>query len=386
MKIKRYIVKDLKEAMRKIKEDLGNDAIILSTRRVRKGGFLGIGGKVFFEVTAVVEDKKTEDGRNSSGRREDIYRLQEILTRNRVMRSEGASRVGSDVEKEIEKIKSMIHDIKSMVMTGKNVELPPGIAAVERGLKLQEVDEGVISKIIEYLRVTFGEVDPKDPEFKSKLAEYLKPFIKTEEVDLKGRVVFVGPTGVGKTTTLAKLAARLKMIQKRSVAVVTFDTYRIAAADQLKTYAHIMDIPIRVVYTPQEAEMELSALAANHDVILMDTAGRSQKNEIQMGELKALINSVNPDVVLLVISMNYRYSDVRDILDRFREVNPTHVVLSKMDETNSYGLFVNVPYYSDMPVVFVTNGQRVPEDIFVANSVELADILAREVLEYAGAS
>ncbi len=382
MKVKKYIVNDLKEAMKRIKEDLGNDAIILSTRRVKKGGFLGIGGKTFFEVTAVVEDK--ESNSEQSKTREDIYRLQEILIKNRLSKTEDAEKSGKEVEKEIENIKTMIHDIRNMMISGKRVELPQGIGFIERGLKIQEIDEEVVMKIVEYLRVTFGDVDVKSSDIKEKLSEYLKPFIKTEEVDLAGKVIFVGPTGVGKTTTLAKLAAKLKIEQKKKIAVVTFDTYRIAAADQLKTYAHILDIPIRVVYTPQEAEMELNALIPSYEAILMDTAGRSQRNEIQMGELRALVNSIKPDKILLVISMNYKYSDVKDVLDRFKEIGPTHVVLSKMDETGSYGLFVNVPYYSDIPIAFVTNGQRVPEDIFVANSVELSNILAKEVLRYAG--
>ena len=383
MKIKKYLVKDVREAMRMIKEELGDDAIILNTRKVKKGGFLGIGAKTYFEVTAVVEDEKKEEKKRTPAppKREDIYKLQEILMRNRYQNQAPQPSVSSNLEEEINRIKDMISELKGMVFAGKN-EIPPGVRTVASGMRKQGIDEEIVSKVVEYLRITYGDVDPSSREFKAKLAEYLVPFVKTEEVDLSGKIVFVGPTGVGKTTTLAKLAAKLKLELKKKVAILTLDTYRIAAADQLKTYASIMDIPIRVAYTPQEAGMALSAMV-DYDVILMDTAGRSQKNDLQMGELKLIVDSVKPDRVFLVLSMNYRLVDIKDMIRKFKAVEPTHVILTKLDETSAYGHFVNVPLHSDLPIAFVTNGQRVPEDIFVANSVELARMLASGVLENA---
>jgi len=119
----------------------------------------------------------------------------------------------------------------------------------------------------------------------------------------------------------------------------------------------------------------------DYETILMDTAGRSQKNDIQMGELKVIVDMVKPDKIFLVLGMNYRLLDVKEIIRKFKMVNPTHVILTKMDETSSYGHFINVPLHSDLPIIYVTNGQRVPEDIFEANSVELSKILANGVLE-----
>lgn len=392
MKVKKYVVKDVREAMRMIKEELGDDAVILNTRKIKKGGFFGLGAKTYFEVTAVVEDenknKKVEKTKAVS--REDIYKLQEILMKNRMsrqMQSQPSSvsppptiaPPSRSVEEELMKIKDMISELKSMVVSGKN-EVPPGIRAVVNGMRRQEIDNDVITKVTEYLRITYGDVDPEAKEFKYKLAEYLVPFIKTEEANLSGKILFVGPTGVGKTTTLAKIAAKLKLELKKNVAILTFDTYRIAAADQLKTYASIMDIPIRVAYTPQEASMALNAMI-DYETILMDTAGRSQKNDIQMGELKVIVDMVKPDKIFLVLGMNYRLLDVKEIIRKFKMVNPTHVILTKMDETSSYGHFINVPLHSDLPIIYVTNGQRVPEDIFEANSVELSKILANGVLE-----
>ncbi len=385
MKLKKYIVKDITEAMRMIKEDLGDDAVILSTRKIRKGGFLGIGSKTFFEVTAVVDEKEQPKKPKKIGR-EDIYKLQEILMKNRLERAkEIEPEAPSGISAEMEKIKEMISELKMMVLSGRKESVPPGIEKIMDALQYHDVDGEIIIKISEFLRMAFGDVDPNSNDIQSKLVDYLRPFIKTEEVDLKGKVIFIGPTGVGKTTTLAKIAAKLKLEMKKRVAVLTLDTYRIAAAEQLKTYASIMDIPIRVAYTPQEARMELNAMI-DYDVILMDTAGRSQKNELQMGELRAIVDSVSPDIIFLVISMTSRYLDTKDIIKKFKVASPTHIILTKMDETNALGHFVNIPYYSDIPIAFITNGQRVPEDIFEANSIELAKMLVKEVLSRARAS
>ncbi len=387
MKMKKYLVRDLSEAMRMIKDDLGDDAVILSTRKIKKGGFLGIGAKTYFEVTAVTEEPKRVEEKPKKIGRDDIYKLQEILAKNRQERLQSIVKTSGDetLSKEMEKIKEMISELKMMVLSGSKEAIPSGVEKIVKSLKYHDVDGEITTKISEFLRMAFGDVDPESSELKSKLIDYFRPFIKTDDVDLKGRIIFIGPTGVGKTTTLAKIAAKLKLEMKKSVAILTLDTYRIAAAEQLKTYASIMDIPIRIAYTPQEARMELNAMI-DYDAILMDTAGRSQKNELQMGELRAITEAVSPDIVFLVISMTSRYLDTKDIIRRFKLASPTHVILTKMDETNALGHFVNIPFYSDIPIAFVTNGQRVPEDIFEANPVELAKMLVRGVLDYARSS
>jgi len=368
VKIKKYVVTNIREAMDMIKRELGDKAIILSTRKVKKGGFLGIGAKTFLEVTAMAEEDKKivkEENRN-------VYKLQELLVKNRRER-EG---------REFEELKRMIEDLKNMLIVEKNKNLPAGISKVIRGFEKQEVDSEIVSKIAEYLRITYGDVDPNSDDLLRKLSDYLVPFVKANVPELSGKILFVGPTGVGKTTTLAKIAAILKIEMKKNIAILTLDTYRIAAAEQLKTYATIMDIPMRIAYTPKEASIELSAMV-DYDAILMDTAGRSQKNDLQMGELKALVDLVKPDIIFLVLSMNYRYEDLKDMIKRFSIVSPSHLILTKLDETDSLGHLINAPYYSNIPLSYITNGQRVPEDIFEANTYEVSRMVVSEVLKYA---
>jgi len=396
VKVKKYLVRDVAEAMKMIKEDLGDNAVILSTRKVKKGGwFFGLGAKTFFEVTAVVEDenhKKQSEKPKRIGR-EDIYKLQEILEKNRQERLQKAiteskaiqASNNSNVTDEMEKIKEMISELKMMVISGKTTNIPPGIEKIAKSMQIHEIDNEVTSKLVEFLRMNYGDIDINNEEIEYKLIDYLRPYIKTEEVSLEGRIIFVGPTGVGKTTTLAKIAARLALEEKKRIAILTLDTYRIAAAEQLKTYASIMNIPIRVAYTPQEARMHLNAMI-DYDAILIDTAGRSQKNDLQMRELKAIVDTVIPEKVFLVVSMTARFLDIKDILRKFKEVGPTHVILTKLDETNAMGPIINVPYTSNLPISFITNGQRVPEDIFVANTFELTKMVVKEVLNYARTS
>jgi len=367
--MKKYIVNDIKEALEQIKKDLGEDAIILSTRSVKKGGFLGIGTKRYLEVTAVCEDKEQEKAESS-----EVYKLQELLVKNREKRQ----------EEEIRELKQMLQEMKQMLGMQRLNDLPQNLQRILKGLQAQEVDQTVAGKIVEYLRISYGDVS-LDDSLRRSLAEHLLAFVKTEVPALEGSVLFSGPTGVGKTTTLAKLAARLKIVEKKQLAILTLDTYRIAATDQLKTYATIMDIPMRVAYTPKEAKMELDAMKS-FDVVLIDTAGRSQNNDMQMSELKALFDVIQPKLAFLVISMNSRFSDLKDALERFQVARHTHLILTKMDETRTFGHLINAPLVGGIPVAFITNGQRVPEDIVEANAKDIAHLLSREVLRIAQSS
>ncbi|MGQ9855472.1 MAG: flagellar biosynthesis protein FlhF [Fervidobacterium sp.] len=371
MIVKKYVVSDIKEAFEKIRVELGKDAVILSTRKIKKGGFLGIGAKTYIEVTAAVEEKKQQQGEDKG----QIYKLQEILSKTKQPQQS---------PEDITELKKMMLELKSMMVSQRSNE-PQWVQDFRKALSKQDIDEEISEKIIEYARVKYQELDFSNENTRLILSEMFLPFLNTSVPELKGKVMFVGPTGVGKTTTLAKLAAKLKLNDHRRVGIITLDTYRIAAVDQLKTYAMLLDVPIRVAYTPKEAKLEIEALA-DYDIILIDSAGRSQKNELHMTEIKAMSEIVEPDYVFLVVGMQYRSEDVKEIASKFSIVSPTHVILSKMDETSSLGHFVNVPTFLNVPIAFVTNGQRVPDDIIEANSRELAVLLSREVLKNARSS
>jgi flagellar biosynthesis protein FlhF len=186
-------------------------------------------------------------------------------------------------------------------------------------------------------------------------------------------VALIGPTGVGKTTTIAKLAAHFTLVENKRVALLTMDTYRIAAVEQLKTYSQIIDIPISVAYDQSDV---LPAIAqfADFDLLLIDTAGRSQKNIMQVGELKAMLEMVRCETHL-ALSAPVKEQDMLETIHRFSAARVDRLIFSKLDETSSYGTLLNVADRSGIPLSYLTTGQRVPEDIETANGRVLADLI-----------
>ena len=197
---------------------------------------------------------------------------------------------------------------------------------------------------------------------------------------LKGKVVLVGPTGVGKTTTIAKLAGRLALVEKKKVGLITIDTYRIGAIEQLKTYAEIMNIPFKVVITIKEMEDAIESMS-DCDVVLIDTTGRSSKNTMQISELRAFVQKAEPDYVNMVISATTKNKDIKSILKGYSELEYGSVIITKLDETTVYGSIYNISRNANKPVSFITTGQNVPDDIKVSTKEELTRfILGEETL------
>ena len=187
-------------------------------------------------------------------------------------------------------------------------------------------------------------------------------------------VALVGPTGVGKTTTIAKLAANLRLREKKRVGLITVDTYRVAAVEQLRTYADIIDLPMEVVATPREMR-EAAARLADLDLVLLDTAGRSPRDEVQIQELKSMLGEAQPDEVHLVLSSTASIGSLMPTVSRFREVGATALLFTKLDEATSLGHLVKLFRASGLSASYLTNGQNVPDDILVAQPELLADLL-----------
>ncbi len=456
MKIKKYVVDDVKTALKRIKNELGEDAVILQTRKFKKGGFLGIGSSIKYEVTAVADDReKKRENRVQEGKGEydgwvdskKLYELKKILSQNSLMRNsenqnnqavtsrrteytpsipeidyqpiyekpnmqnrmpdrnynamnnqaknkEETTAVSvsdyksiNEMKKEMLSIKRIMQDLslkmdKESYLPG----IPEEYKKIFRALKEHEINDDIARKVVESLRIVTQDKNISTMEFEKKFVDILHPIIKTEnplkEYEKGDIIFFVGPTGVGKTTTLTKIAAMLSLEMRRKVGILTIDTYRIAAVDQLKTSADIMGIEVGVAYNPGELKTMLDKFV-NYDLILVDTAGRSQKNDMQMSELTRYLQIVNPKFIFLTESMNVRKSDLFEIIEQFSVVSPTHIILTKSDETSCYGSIVEITNNYDIPVAFVTNGQRIPEDIMVADSKRLASIIVKEVLKNA---
>jgi flagellar biosynthesis protein FlhF len=365
----------MNEAMTRIRYELGMDAVIISQRKIRKPGFSGFFSKKIIEVTAAVDNSK-EEKKKVVEEKEDIQdsikALKMIMKdqtseRNEEELLEPEIRKNDNVKEEVEE-KSEVKDklleefaeIKSMLT---EITENKGKSTTTRKTKLQltleaaDINEKNIKKILTNIKNNKEEVDENE-----KLKSAIKKYVTSSRTKMEGIVVLVGPTGVGKTTTIAKLAGRLSLIEKKKVGLITVDTYRIGAVEQLRTYADIMSIPFKVVITLKDMESAIESMK-DCDVILVDTTGRSSKNSMQISELRAFVDKTNSQNVNLVISCTTKDKDIECITEGFRELNYNSVIITKLDETTTYGSIINILDSAKKPLNYVTTGQNVPEDI-----------------------
>jgi flagellar biosynthesis protein FlhF len=379
----------MNEAMTRIRYELGKDAVIISQRKIKKPGFFGFFSKKVIEVTAAVENnkKKEEDMTESieaikklmkqdgapdkSERPTHMVEKVNALSEKESIRyeSSAAQRPQIDLYKEMQEMKSMLGD-----MLGKSQA--PGESIIKSDLVLKlldnDVNEKVIKKILNHMEIHGEDLEEKD---KARLA--IEKMISVSDVKMEGSVVLVGPTGVGKTTTIAKLAGRLSLLEKKKVGLITIDTYRIGAVEQLKTYADIMNIPFKVVFTIKEMEVAVNAMA-DCDVILIDTTGRSSKNAMQISELRAFVEKVNTDNIHLVISCTTKNKDINSIVEGYKQLKYNNVLITKLDETQSYGSIINILEIAKKPISFITTGQNVPDDIKKPSIKEVSNLILGE--------
>lgn len=341
------------EALARIRGELGEQAIILDSRPIKQKGVWGWFGKRRFEVIAAV-DGKVKGGRGTAG---------------------SHSAPLSALSEEMQTIKRMMEHWMDEQRKG---DLPPAFAAVEKALRRQHVANEVITSVFKAVRKRMGDSGTGDEETVHTLvAEEIRHrfsrSIDGAELPSGGQelIYFIGPTGVGKTTTIAKIAANYVLDKGLSVGLIAADTYRIAAVEQLRTYANILDIPLQVVHDPSEMEDAKQKLAAC-DLILVDTAGRNYRQKMNVSELFTYIERDRAEIHL-VLSMFMRDDDVAHILDNIASRPVTHLLLTKADEAGSFGLALNLASKTDYPIRFITTGQNVPDDIVVARADVLTD-------------
>jgi flagellar biosynthesis protein FlhF len=248
-----------------------------------------------------------------------------------------------------------------------------------------DISEEVARDLVERARAGFaeredGHVEADDPSrLKTLLAETI-----AREIAVAGPigvtpgrrrlVALVGPTGVGKTTTIAKLAANFRLREKLRVGLITVDTYRIAAVEQLRTYADIIDLPMEIVATPREMHQAVARMS-DLDLILMDTAGRSPRDQVQIQELKAILAEAAADDVHLVLSSVTSAASLTKTAEQFAAVGTTALVLTKLDEAASLGNLLPLLRSSRLPLSYLTHGQNVPDDIAPADAGRLSRIV-----------
>ncbi len=261
------------------------------------------------------------------------------------------------------------------------VHLSPGLRQLQDHLERIDVDPALAARILSFLqdRMDKGGVPPgrEVDAFRELVARTVRVSGDLVAGDGPRRVVaFVGPTGVGKTTTVAKLAARYALQDGRRVGLVTVDTFRIAAVEQLKTYAQIMGVPLRVAVDADGFRAAVDELA-DRELVLVDTAGQSPRDEQSLAELLALFPEGVHTEVHLVLAVTTRGRDLERILRHYGLLKPSRLLLTKLDETECHGPLLGLPLASRLPVSFVTTGQNVPDDIEQATPEGVAAYLAR---------
>ena len=281
---------------------------------------------------------------------------------------------------QLDELHAMVEKLCQRASTAPAHDLPEALFHAFTDMIEAEIDEEVARQWIDRVRAGRDSRELADTLLvKARVAQLLENDITVHgpiklDTDRCRVVALVGPTGVGKTTTIAKLAANYRLREKRRVGLITVDTYRVAAVEQLRTYADIIDLPMEVVATPREMR-EAVARMSHLDLILMDTAGRSPRDEVKIQELKSMLGEAEADEVHLVLSSTAGAKSLIATTERFDEVGTTSLVLTKLDEANSLGHLVSLVRECRLPVSYLTDGQNVPDDIQIADRRKMAYLL-----------
>ncbi|MBI3993395.1 MAG: flagellar biosynthesis protein FlhF [Candidatus Lambdaproteobacteria bacterium] len=427
MQIKRYRGADMQEALQRAKEDLGADAVILSTRQVRGGsGTFGLFGKPMMEVTAardtdggeLTPDMALAGSGGPKGRLHQMIRnrgtspsehefvrqmmakgqaeTQSLLTplqdeiqelRGLLQATSESTRNGLRDEAAVRQIRSEMGEIRqllqnlSMQSAGmRDANYPENLVVLFQQLIFNGMEEKFARRLIEESMKNIPSTEIHDFSYvKIFLARMLMKIIKVSGGLAGGPgkrtiAALVGPTGVGKTTSVAKLASEQLLKYRRQVALITVDTFRIAAVEQLKVYAKIMGVPITVVNTKDEMRAAIDKFK-QADVILIDTGGRSQRDDLQMSEIYTLFRGADDINIILALSATTKDSDLTEVTRRFGEIPLSAVMFTKLDESTTFGSLFNHAIRFKLPFAYLTTGQKVPEDIEVASKERLVDLL-----------
>jgi flagellar biosynthesis protein FlhF len=260
--------------------------------------------------------------------------------------------------------------------------MPAELQEVHVDLLQQDVEDRIALELVNQLRLDLTGRELGDwGLIRGRLADLIAFRIPTTAAQApaeapQGRrvIAFIGPTGVGKTTTIAKLAANFRLKEGKRVGLLTIDTYRIAAVDQLRTYADIIEVPLQAVLTPAELQQAIQSMS-QMDVVLIDTAGRSQNNPLRLNQLRGFLAAASPDEVHLVISATANQRCLRSAMDRFCPMGVNRIIMTKFDEAETFGVILTASTAGKGPLSYVTAGQEVPDDIAQADARRLAQAI-----------
>ena len=415
MRVKTFEAGSMQDALDIVKKEMGDEAFILSTRTRRRPAALGLGEEAVIEVTAAVDEAPTGSAPLAAAVPPLTYGLRAPLKapptraprepappappmdlqplRRELLEIKGAVAALKDndqrnasILKELDQMKALLSRIQRQGMPPAQLHLPPSLLELYGDLVANDVEPIIALRLCEYAQraltdqdgdTAAGVVDPERARLflRRVIADFI-PVAPPIQLD-PGKVrvaALVGPTGVGKTTTLAKLAAYAQLHLKQKVALITLDTYRMAAVDQLQQYAQILQVPMHVALTVEDMR---SALRFYQDraLVLIDTPGHSPKDAETLGQLRGLLDEL-PDVEThLVLSATTKPRDLAEIAARFEPLHPTRLLFTKLDETSTFGPILSTLARVKRPLSYLGTGQEVPEALELATSRRVADLI-----------
>ena len=392
MIIKKYTAPTMTEALAKVRDDLGSDAVILNTRSNRKGSVFDFIGRSVVEVTAAVDEKPLDKKGNGSvytGRspgpispsdarlyppeRPVSYEPSNVKRPGDVSVKSLGDRV--NIEEVVEDIKELRRSVKVLAdsaLTGEMSGLPKNLSELLVKMQACSFEDKIAKRITRQLLNDLNGGELADYNI---ILDRATEFLLTGMGDVcpivfagaKPRIVaFVGPTGSGKTTTIAKLATDFTLNMNKKVSVLSFDTKRIDAVGQLKSYCRIIKIPLHIAYSPDEISVIMPRIM-NSDITLVDTPGSGPLDKNQMIEMVTFLQKLVPQEVHLAISVTTSVTEMKSIIENFSLLKPNRILYTKLDETENYGQMLSFAITSGKPMSYVTFGQNVPGDFSLAD-------------------
>ena len=396
MIIKKFVAKTEKEAIENARAELGEGVVVMNVKPVKPKGLFAFLKTPMMEVTVALEEesekltaavsainsviassqnKEEEAAKSASANNTPVMETHEKQDGSAVKEKRENN---SAIEEKLDSLQSLLEqqlqkpeEEKEEAQEEKKEETETDkfMHLLHNTMLENEVDEKYAREIMEEIELINKPNIPFDYALANIYQKMILKFGKPSGIEPASNgiklVFFIGPTGVGKTTTIAKIASKFRVDEKKKVALLTADTYRIAAAEQLRTYANILEVPFRVIYTVEEINKALEDFK-DYDYILIDTAGHSHQNMTQKDNMRNIIHSVDDRVeseVHLVLSATTKYKDLISIADSYKEMADYKLIFTKLDETTTLGNLLNLRLYTGASLSYVTYGQNVPDDI-----------------------
>ncbi len=364
MKVKRYVSPTVEEALGRIKEEMGRNAVILNRRKIKTGrGLTKMFKKPMYEIVAAIDEIRPE---------EKLETKMPTQTMNNGYRA---------LEQKVDYLKTAMDVIVGeLPPETRNREIPDILIPYYTLMKDIDIDPEIVKRIIKNVKSKLNlgfnyDYDYLHYRFKQEISSCFNEVKPISLLEGQTAVAtFVGPTGVGKTTTLAKLAAHHAVVMKKKVGIITFDTYRIAAVEQLRTYSEIMNVPVKVIYQVEDIEHAMQDYEGM-DLILIDTAGVSHRNKMELMQLQRMLKEIENQQIFLVISATTNYRNVLDIISSYNFLKNCRILISKVDESISRGILLNIAVKANNPLSYITTGQNVPDDIERVDGEKMAALI-----------